>query len=357
MNTAQTIAAIAGVELLRLIRSPTSFTLLLVVPALQLLLFGHAVRPTADQVKLAVAGPAASQDRILRLTGAAGLKVVAHHLPPGSAEAMVRSGRASVAVELPTGPFAPVRTVIDASEPGLTAKAESQIQAIYWQALAERNDVADYGPRLHIERLFNPGERSDWAFLPALTGTIMMISMLMLGTLSMARERELGTWEALIAMPVNRGELLAGKIAPLVVIGSAQGVIVLALSAGIFQLPLRGSIFALVALMPIFAAAHLVLGYALASRARTQLAALQGAVAFYLPAMLLSGFLYPFETLPPWAQALGRIFPLTHFVRASRDATLRGADAGTVLLHGSPIALFLGAALMLAFAQHRARLD
>lgn len=351
------MAAIAGVELLRLVRSPTSFTLLLVVPALQLLLFGYAVRPTSDQVEVALAGPAAVQDSIQRLAGAAGLKVVGHRLSPGMAEAMVRSGRASVAVELPIGPFAPVRAVIDRSEPGLTANAEAQVQAIYWQLLAERNDVADYGPGLRIERLFNPGGRSDWAFLPALIGTIMMISMLMLGTLSMARERDLGTWEALIAMPVSRGELLAGKTAPLVVIGSAQGAIVLALSASIFQLPLRGSISALVVLMPVFAAAHLVLGYAVASRARTQLAALQGAVAFYLPAMLLSGFLYPFETLPHWAQALGRIFPLTHFVRASRDATLRGADAATVLLHGSPIALFLGAALMLAFVQHRARLD
>lgn len=357
MGTIRIIAAVAGVELLRLLRSPTSFTLLLLVPALQILLFGCAIRPTADRAGIAVAGPAVGQDTILRLASSSGLQVVAHGLPSGRAEAMVRDGRVAVAVELPTSAFAPVRVVIDTSDPSLTAAVEARIRAVYWQALAERNDVADYGPRLRIERLFDSTARPDWGFLPALIGAIMMISMLMLGTLSMARERELGTWEALVSLPVGRGALLAGKIAPLVAIGSAQGLIVLLLSAAVFQLPLRGSIAALVALMPFFAAAHLALGYALAVRARTQLAALQGAVAFYLPAMLLSGFLYPFSTLPPWAQAVGRIFPLTHFVRASREATLRGGGTVAVLANGWPILLFLAGALALALVQYRPRLD
>ncbi|PNB46578.1 ABC transporter permease, partial [Pseudomonas sp. FW305-130] len=95
---------------------------------------------------------------------------------------------------------------------------------MYWHALAKRNDVADYGPRLRIERLFNASARPDWAFLPALIGTIMMISMLMLGALSLARERELGTWEALAALPIGRLPLLLGKVVPLAVIGSLQGV-------------------------------------------------------------------------------------------------------------------------------------
>ena len=151
--------------------------------------------------------------------------------------------------------------------------------------------------------------------------------------------------------------LLAGKIAPYVVIGTLQGIAVLALGILLFDLPATGSIAALVALMPLFAAAHLVLGHALAARATSQLSALQGAIAFYLPAMLLSGFLYPFATLPGWARAIGEIFPLTHFIRAARSATLRGGSTAEVLAHGLPIAAFLASSFLLARAVHRARID
>ncbi len=349
--------AIARVELLRLLRSPTSFTLLLLVPTLQILLFGYAIRPSAAEVAVAIAGPATERGDVARLVGAAGLRVVASDLAPGKAAAMVRAGRAVVGIELPTTPFEPVRSVIDATDPNLSGAAEAKVEAIYWNGLAERNKVADIGPRLRIERLFNPSARADWAFLPPLSGTIMMISMLMLGALSLARERELGTWEALAALPVGRLPLLLGKVAPLAVIGSLQGLIVLVASVWLFALPVHGNLPAFLALFPLFAVAHLVLGQALAARARTQLAALQGAVAFYLPAMLLSGFLYPFATLPRWAQRLGEIFPLTHFARAARDATLRGQDGWTILAHGGPIAVFLLAVVALSLLQHRARLD
>lgn len=349
--------AVAKVELLRLLRSPTSFTLLLLVPALQILLFGYAIRPSAAQVEVAIAGSGSARDDVARLAGAAQLRVVRSDLAPGQAEAMVRAGKAAVAIELPTSPFQPVRTVIDATDPNLSVVAEARVEAIYWHALAKRNDVADYGPRLRIERLFNASARPDWAFLPALIGTIMMISMLMLGALSLARERELGTWEALAALPIGRLPLLLGKVVPLAVIGSLQGVIVLAASIWLFALPVRGNMFAFLALFPLFAAAHLMLGQALAARARTQLAALQGAVAFYLPAMLLSGFLYPFSTLPLWAQRLGEIFPLTHFVRAARGATLRGQDGWAILSHGAPIGIFLLVVLAISLMQQRTRLD
>ncbi|OAH45375.1 hypothetical protein AX777_17340 [Sphingobium yanoikuyae] len=357
MSTIHTMFAVARVEFLRLLRSPTSFTLLLLVPALQVLLFGYAIRPSGAHVGVAIAGPAAGQDDIARLARDAGLDVIAHGLRPGGAATLVRTGKATIGIELPTGPFAPVKAVVDASDPNLTAAAEARIDAIYWHALAKRNDVADYGPRLQIDRLFNPAARADWAFLPALIGTIMMISMLMLGTLSTARERELGTWEALIALPIGRVALLVGKLAPLALIGSLQGAAVLGVSHWIFDLPLRGSVASLAAMLPVFAIAHLALGQALAARARTQLAALQGAVAFYLPAMLLSGFLYPFATLPGWAQRIGELFPLTHFIRAAREATLRAGDAGTVLTHGGPILLFTLLMLALAAWQRRSQLD
>jgi ABC-2 type transport system permease protein len=359
--------AVARIELLRLLRSRMTFTLLLVVPAMQVLLFGYAIRPTGAAVSVAVAAqtPASAKTVADSLAKLPGLRVVAESLKPGAAEAMVRSRGALIGIEVPemrsfSNPLVvqrPLRIVVDGSNAALTAAAVPRIETTYWHSLAIRGDLEGSGPGLNIERLYNPDMRSDWTFLPALIGVTMMISMLMLGTLSLAREREAGTWEALLVLPITAVEALLGKLLPYAVIGALQGVLVLGVGAALFDLPMRGSIAALVILMPVFAAAHLVLGYAISSRAATQLAALQGAVAFYLPAMLLSGFLYPFETLPAWARVIGTVFPLTHFIGAAQSATVRGGSSLEVLASGLPILIFLAAATMIAIIAHARRLD
>ena len=360
------VLALARVEFARLLRTRIAFTLLLVVPAMQVLLFGYAIQPTAASVEVVIAADVAlSRDRVAdALAVTPGIVVRSGTLPPGGAAAAVRRGEALVGIELPpfaelnslTGTTRPLRVVVDAANPALSAAATARIEAAYWRARAPRSSNAA-GPPLRIARLYNPDGRADWSFLPALVGVVVMISTIMLGSLSLARERETGTWEALMALPFSPLEVLAGKLLPYIILCSAQGALVLGLGVALFDLPLRGSAAALVALLPLFAAAHLALGYAIAARAATQIEALQGAVGFYLPAMLLSGFLYPHETLPRWARVLGDIFPLTHLIRAARGATLRGDGAAAVLSHGAPIAAFLAAALALALAAHRRRLD
>jgi ABC-2 type transport system permease protein len=229
----------------------------------------------------------------------------------------------------------------------------ARIETAYWRELAVRGEVADSGPGLGIERLYNPDARADWNFLPALIGVTMMIAMVMLGALSVARERETGTWESLATLPVSPVEMLAGRVLPQMAIGTLQGLLVLATGVFLFDLPARGSVVALILLLPLFAAAHFTLGLGIAARARTQLAALQGAVAFYLPAMLLSGFLYPFDTLPDWARWIGNLFPLAHFIRAAQAALLRGAGPAEILAQGGPILVFLGVATLAALAARR----
>lgn len=351
--------AVARVETMRLLRSPASLTLLLMVPAMQLLLFGYAIRPTAAQIGVAIAGGNAGSRMAIAVMHEPGLRLAASGLAPGQAEAAVRAGTATIGIEISGAPGfpGPIRAVIDASNPTLTAGADARIWAAYWHLVAQRAGVAPLVPTLSVDHLYNPDSRADWGFLPALAGVIMMIGMTMLGTLSVARERETGTWETVLTMPIGPTGLLLGKIAPYVLVGTVQGMVVLALGAALFDLPMRGSILALVILMPVFAAAHLVLGHVFAARAANQLEALQGAIGFYLPAMLLSGFLYPFQTLPPWARLVGEIFPLTHFIRAARTATLRGGSAAEVLGYGLPILAFLAAAYVLVRAQDRSRLD
>lgn len=361
------IAGVARAEMLRLIRSRMTFTLLLVIPAMQVLLFGYAIRPTAASVSVAIAAPshATGQSVAAALARQPGLRIVASTAKPGSAEAMVRSRRAQIGIEIPemrsfSDPFIvqrPLRVIVDAANAPLTAAAVPHIEAAYWHEIAVRADAQDSGPGLKIERLYNPDQRADWTFLPALAGVTVMISMIMLGSLSLARERETGTWEALLTMPVTALEAMLGKLLPYAALGTVQGISVLAIGIALFDLPARGSVAALALLLPLFAAAHLVMGYAISARAATQLAALQGAVAFYLPAMLLSGFLYPFETLPQWARIIGNIFPLSHFIAAAEDAMLRGAGASAVLAHGAPILAFLTVVAALSLLVRGLRLD
>lgn len=354
MNRLRRIAAVAAVEWARLLRMRIALTLLLAVPLLQIVLFGTAIRPDAA-VAVAIAAPTASDTASVakELRGQRNIAIVATG-EPGSAEALVKRGGAVIGIEVPevrsfSNPLAkggPVRIVVDESNAALASAATARIEAAYWRTLAQRGDLA--GPGLTTERLYNPGSRADWSFLPGLIGVTVMIAMIMLGSLSLAREREGGTWEALLILPLGRGEVLLGKLLPYVAIGSVQGLAVMAVGVWLFDLPVRGNALALAAILPLFAAAHLVLGYAIAARARTQLAALQGAVAFYLPAMLLSGFLYPFATLPGWAQAIGNLFPLTHFIRAATGVLLRGEGWAEVLAQAWPIAVFTGIAAVIA---------
>ena len=338
----------------RLLRTRIALTLLLVVPLVQIVLFGTAIRPDAA-VAVAISAPTASDAETvtMELRKQRNIRIVALG-KPGTAEALVKRGGAVIGIEVPearsfANPLAkggPLRIVVDESNAALASAATARIEATYWRTLAERGDLA--GPGLTTVRLYNPDSRADWSFLPGLIGVTVMIAMIMLGSLSLAREREGGTWEALLILPLGRSEVLLGKLLPYVAVGTVQGLAVMAVGVWLFDLPVRGNATALAALLPLFAAVHFVLGYAIAARARTQLAALQGTVAFYLPAMLLSGFLYPFATLPGWAQAIGNLFPLTHFIRAATGVLLRGEGWADVLMQALPIAVFMVTAAVIA---------
>lgn len=357
------VRAVAGVEWRRLMRSRVTFTLLLLVPVLQVVLFGLAIRPEAARVSLVIAAPTPDSAAavVAEVSKDSRFALLQSVRLPGEGERAVERGEAALAIEIPElrsfsnprAPIVPVRVVVDASQPVLTSAAEARIVGRYWQGLAERADAG--GPGIEVKRLFNPESRADWTFLPALAGVTVMIAMIMLGSLAVARERESGTWETLQSLPLTPAEIMIGKLLPGTILGVIQVVFVLGIALFAFAVPARGSLLALIALTPLFALTHLAIGYAISSGARTQLAALQGAVAFYLPAMLLSGFLYPFETLPRWAQAIGSGFPLSHFIRAAHGATLRGDGPLSVLTQAWPIALALLAASALALFMHRSR--
>jgi ABC-2 type transport system permease protein len=358
--------AIARIETLRLTRDRVAISLIALVPAVQIVLFGYAVNLDPKDVPIAIAGSdGTSVERATRIVEETGyFRIVGNDLPSGAAERMVVAGQALVGVELPPPPDKeevgrpPVRArvVVDATDPGAVRPALAALETAYWQKRATTFSLDDR-PSVDVDWLYNPQRRTAWTIVPGLVGVIVMISMLMLGALTLVRERERGSWESLLATPVDALDALVGKLSPYIVIGTVQGVVAVGLAQLLFDLPARGGIWALLAAAPVYATANLILGFAFSALAESQMQAMQGAVFFYLPSMLLSGFMFPFQGMPGWARGIGEVLPLTHFVRAARGVLLKGQDTALVAQEMWPVALFGLAAAALALAAYRRRID
>lgn len=360
----QRIAALARVETLCLLHDRRSLALIVSVPAIQVALFGGAIEFNPTHVPVAIAGDATSGTARRLVDETHRFQVVADRLPPGQAEARLRSGGALVAIEVPPPPSeaepdAPRRAARILADGANPQEAGPALAALEGHALRDRIaslDVTGQAPP-DVTWLYNPDRSTSWTLMPALAGVIVMISTLLLGALTLVREREQGRWESLLASPATAPDLVAGKLLPYLAIAPVQASIVLAVAHWGFGVPLAGSVAALIAAVPLFALAHLLLGFAISAAAQTQVQAIQLAVFFYLPCMLLSGFMFPFAAMPGWAQAVGAALPLTHFVTAARDVLLKGAGAAEVAMAMLPVAGFALGAGILAVTLCARRLD
>jgi len=359
------ILAVARIETLHLARDRTTISLILVVPAIQLVLFGYAVNLDPKDVPIAIAREYdGTVDRLHRTIVETGyFSILADGLEAGRAERMVAEGRALVGIEIPRldyfDPDAPPenpKIVVDATDPAAVRPALAALQIAYWRGAAQTY-AGGPAPALDVEWLYNPAGRTAWTIVPGLAGVVVMISMLMLGALTLVRERERGSWETLLATPVEAVDALVGKLAPYLVVGAVQAAVVVGAARLLFALPVTGALWALLAAVPAYAGAHLLLGFALSALAESQMQAIQAAVFFYLPSMLLSGFMFPFQGMPAWARTIGEALPLTHFVRATRGVLLKGEPASFVASEMLPVALFALVAGAAAVAAYRRRID
>jgi ABC-2 type transport system permease protein len=265
----------------------------------------------------------------------------------------ISSGRALVAIDCAPG-RAP-RLAADASDPSAVRPAVALLETALLRDLL--NSVApEAQPRPGVQWLYNPDARTAWSLAPGLVGVVVMITMLMLGALTLVREREQGSWEGLLATPVTAVDALLGKLSPYVLVAVAQAAIVIALAKVLFHVPTIGNVTVLLLASALFGLAHLTLGFALSAVAHSQIQAIQAAVFFYLPSMLLSGFMFPFEGMPAWARTLGNTLPLTHFVRSARGVLLKGYDASEVVAEMWPVAVFALASAVVAIVSYRKRL-
>jgi ABC-2 type transport system permease protein len=251
------ILAVARVETLHLIHDRTTLSLILLVPAVQIVLFGYAVNLDPRHIPIVIArdhqGPQDQVDRLIRETGY--FMVVADGLKPGAAERMVTQGKALVGIELPARdddpPSEGAKVIVDATDPAAVRPALAALEDAYWRNAAQLYAIGPV-PAVHVEWLYNPQGRTAWTIVPGLAGVIVMISTLMLGALTLVRERERGSWETLLATPVDAIDALAGKLSPYVIIGTLQAAVVIWVARLLFDLPVTGDLWALLAAVAVF---------------------------------------------------------------------------------------------------------
>jgi ABC-2 type transport system permease protein len=371
----QRLAAVFIKEFQQMLRDRLTFAMAIGVPILQLVLFGYAINtdPKGLPTVIVAADPgpmARSLSAALQNTGY--FKVVHTATSERQAQGLIESGDAQFLVVIPSdfskalirGERPAVLVEVDATDPSASGNAIAALAGVATSALAHelqgplaarRAGEAPFEWRIH--RRYNPEGLARYNIVPGLIGTILTMTMVMLTGLAMTRERERGTMENLLATPVRPIEVMVGKILPYVVIGYVQLLVILAAAALLFEVPMVGSLTLLLVMIGVFMLANLAVGFTFSTLARNQLQAMQMTFFFFLPSMLLSGFMFPFRGMPEWAQALGEVLPLTHFLRIVRGIMLKGHDALAVLPELWPLLAFLLAAGALALKRYRQTLD
>jgi ABC-2 type transport system permease protein len=373
-SAARTLAIFVK-EFQQMLRDRLTFAMAIGVPILQLVLFGYAINTDPKGLPTALVvhdgGPLVrTLTAALQNTGY--FKVT--HMPAseGEGEALIAAGTVQFVFVVPPGfTRALVRgerpallVMADATDPSASGNAIAALAQLPATALA--GDLVGPLARLHggapafemrVHRQFNPEGLSRYNIVPGLIGTILTMTMVMLTGLAMTRERERGTMENLLATPVRPIEVMIGKILPYVLIGYVQLGVVLAAGALLFEVPLQGSLGLLMAMIGLFMLANLAVGFTFSTLARNQLQAMQMTFFFFLPSMLLSGFMFPFRGMPGWAQVLGEVLPLTHFLRIVRGIMLKGTGFAQALPDLWPMLAFLLVAGAVALARYRQTLD
>jgi ABC-2 type transport system permease protein len=371
------LGALLAKEFIQMRRDRITFAMMLAVPVLQLLLFGYAINN--DPRGLPAAILALGQDRYTRAVVSA-LEVSNYYRfgerPQSAAEAerLMAKGEISFLVTIPSDFGARVERAdrprilveADATDPAAASGAVSALGTIASRALIRaqgREPVTDpaggAGDSLSfvVHRRYNPENITQYNIVPGLLGVILQMTMVMMTAMALTREIERGTMENLLAMPATAGEIMLGKVLPYLAVGAVQVVIVLGAAKLLFAVPFLGGLGLLLACVLVFVLALVLLGYTISTMARTQLQAMQLTFFFFLPSLMLSGFMFPFAGMPGWAQRLGELFPLTHFLRVIRAIMLKGADLGDIGDEVFYLSLFVPIFAGVALLRFRSTLD
>lgn len=362
-------------EFIQLKRDRLTFGMIIGIPVLQLVLFGYAIN--ADPKRLPTAVLAADSGPYSRSLLAAmqtsGYFLISQNVSSEQElEDLLARGEVQFGVTIPEsfdrklvrGERPVLLVEADASDPAATGNAIAALSQVSQTALSRdlSGALADLKPvappvELRVHRRYNPEGVTAYNIVPGLIGTILTMTMVLMTGLAMTRERERGTFENLLATPAAPIEVMTGKIVPYILIGLIQVSLIIGAALLLFEVPMQGNAALLYFVVLIFIAANLTLGITFSSIARNQLQAMQMTFFFFLPSILLSGFMFPFRGMPEWAQWLGSLLPLTHFLLLVRGIMLKGNTLVDLWPQIWPILAFMLVVIAIGLRFYKRTLD
>ncbi|MGP9811692.1 ABC transporter permease [Rhodopseudomonas sp. NSM] len=358
-------------ELIQLRRDRLTFAMIVVIPVMQLLLFGYAINTTPRHLPTAVLLQEDSdlgRSILKALENTAYFNFVQEVQSVEQFDNLLLSGKVLFGVEIPRGFERAVRrgekpallVAADATDPVAAGSALSALGRIVQTALEHDRVAGDPGNppfEIRAHARYNPAASSRLNIVPGLVGTILTMTMLIFTALSVTREIERGTMENLLSMPITPVEVMLGKILPYVGVGFIQASLILGIGVLLFGVPLRGSLLLLALLSTLFITTNLAIGYTFSTLVQNQLQAMQASMMFFLPSILLSGFMFPFAGMPAWARYLGECLPLTHYVRIVRSIMLKGSTLENLRYDTLALAALMLIAMTIAVTRFRRTLD
>ena len=367
--------AVLVTEFIQLRRDRVTLISMIFISLVQLLLFGYAINTDPKELRTAVL---AQDESVFTRSFLAAMRTTGYFdirervASESELDDLILSGAVQFGVQIPSdfgrqlvrGERPAVLVIADATDPSATVNAVGALEGIAARAF-ERDligptaSLASTPPpyEIRIHRRYNPVGDTHLNIVPGLMGTILSMTMLIFTALSVTREIERSTMESLLAMPIRPVEIMLGKIAPYVLVGAFQMVLILSAAWLLFDVPIVGSLSLLLALTTLFVIANLAVGYTFSTVAENQLQAVQMSFFFFLPNILLSGFMFPFNGMPDWAQWIGETLPMTHYLRIVRGIMLKGADLSHLAIPVGALGLFTLVAMAVAVNRFRQTLD
>lgn len=358
-------------EFIQLRRDRVSFAMIVMIPLMQLVLFGYAINTTPRDLPTAVLLQEHSdlgRSVLAALQNTRYFRVTHQLESEAEFDRVIASGAVLFAIEIPVGFERAVRrgetpallVSADATDPVAAGSALSALGPVVQTALQHDRWVGEpsappFEIRAHAR--YNPAGTTALNIVPGLVGTILTMTMLIFTALSVTREIERGTMESLLSMPITPIEIMLGKIVPYIIVGFVQVTLIIGAGVLLFGIPIFGSLSLLAGLSTLFIAANLSIGYTFSTVAQNQLQAVQMTFMFFLPNILLSGFMFPFAGMPGWAQWIGEALPLTHYLRIVRSIMLKGATFDDLQYDAAVLFGLMLVAMTIAVTRFRRTLD
>jgi len=341
------------------------------VPLIQLLLFGYAINTNPRHLPTAVLLQENSdlgRSILAALRNTDYFHVTERPRSEAELDEMLASGKILFGIEIPRNFERSVRRgdkpamliVADATDPVAASAAVSALGQVVQTALSHDRGLPESGTpafEIRTHQRYNPAGLTQLNIVPGLVGTILTMTMLIFTALSVTREIERGTMENLLSMPITPVEIMLGKIIPYIIVGFVQAAMIIGIGVLLFGVPILGNLFTLAGLSTLFIATNLSIGYTFSTIAQNQLQAMQMSIMFFLPNILLSGFMFPFAGMPAWARWIGEALPLTHYLRVVRAVMLKGSSIADLHYDAAAMFLLMLVAMTIAVTRFRRTLD